>query len=34
MVEAISVIEKEFGVKLAIRRFFEDLSTIEARRLQ
>src|SRR4029077_20179294 len=30
MVEAIRVIETEYGVKLAIRRFFEDLSTIEA----
>ena len=30
MVDAIGIIEKEFGVKLAIRRFFEDLATIDA----
>ena len=30
MVDAIGIIEKEFGVKLGIRRFFEDLSTIDA----
>ena len=30
MVDAIGIIEKEFGVKLAIRRFFEDLSSIDA----
>ena len=30
MVDAIGLVEKEFGLKLAIRRFFEDLSTIDA----
>lgn len=30
LVEAMQAIEVEFSVKLAIRRFFEDLSTIEA----
>ncbi len=30
LVEAIRVIENAYGLKLAIRRFFEDLSTIEA----
>ncbi|MDX6528654.1 MAG: hypothetical protein QOH41_944 [Blastocatellia bacterium] len=30
LVEAIRMIENEYGLKLAIRRFFEDLSTIEA----
>jgi amino acid adenylation domain-containing protein len=30
MVEAIDLIEQQFGLKLAIRRFFEDLSTIDA----
>jgi amino acid adenylation domain-containing protein len=30
LVEAIRVIENEYGLKLAIRRFFEDLSTIAA----
>lgn len=30
LVEAIRVIENTYGLKLAIRRFFEDLSTIEA----
>jgi amino acid adenylation domain-containing protein len=30
LVEAIRMIENEYGLKLAIRRFFEDLSTIAA----
>jgi amino acid adenylation domain-containing protein len=30
MVDAIGIVEKEFGIKLTIRRFFEDLSTIDA----
>jgi amino acid adenylation domain-containing protein len=30
MVDAIELVERQFGVKLAIRRFFEDLSTIDA----
>ncbi len=30
LIEAVRLIEKQFGVKLAMRRFFEDLSTIEA----
>ena len=30
MVDAIGLVEEKFGVKLAIRRFFEDLSTIDA----
>ncbi|MBA3948611.1 MAG: 6-deoxyerythronolide-B synthase, partial [Acidobacteria bacterium] len=30
MVDAIGLVEKEYGLKLAIRRFFEDLSTIDA----
>jgi len=30
MVDAIGLVEKQYGLKLAIRRFFEDLSTIDA----
>ncbi|MEP7308331.1 MAG: amino acid adenylation domain-containing protein [Acidobacteriota bacterium] len=30
MVEAIGLIEQEFGLKVTIRRFFEDLSSIDA----
>jgi amino acid adenylation domain-containing protein len=30
MIEAVRLIEKRYGLTLAIRRFFEDLSTIEA----
>jgi amino acid adenylation domain-containing protein len=30
MIEAVRLIEKQYGIKLAMRRFFEDLSTIAA----
>ena len=30
MVEAIAIIEQRYGVKLALRQFFEELSTLEA----
>lgn len=30
LIEAVRLIEKQYGVKLAMRRFFEDLSTVEA----